>query len=87
MFSKWNANEGGRQKGILPRCIFCLYIEDILKKVCEIQVSCRFGLLELLTMQNSDNVVVLPPSASDLQNILITIHDFLEEFYLAINTD
>ena len=68
---KWNLKRGVRQGGVLSAFLFCVYIDDILTSISQLDVGCKLGINVMNVQAYADDIVLMAPSASTLQKILI----------------
>ena len=82
---EWLALRGLRQGGILSAFLFTFYIDEILREVSSMPYHCKLGINKINIQAYADDIVVLCPTPSGLQEILKKLHDLLGRHELLIN--
>ena len=67
---EWDVKNGVRQGGILSSLFFSIYIDKLLKKISELDIGCRMGVLRSNIIAYADDIVLLSPSAKGLQKFI-----------------
>ena len=68
--NEWEVKNGVRQGGILSSLLFSIYIDMLLRKISELDIGCRMGILRSNIIAYADDLVLLSPSAKGLQKII-----------------
>ena len=80
-----NLQCGIRQGGVLSPYLFAIYIDSVIDKVQDSCIGCRFGSLFCNILMFADDILLLSPSVSAIQELLHLCECELNELDLAIN--
>ena len=94
-YVRWNSKKSGsfaikngvRQGAILSPCLFCLYLDNLLKALCESGVGCHIGGFYFGAFGYADDVILLAPSRESLQLMLNICQNFSKEHSMQFSTD
>lgn len=78
---------GVRQGGIISPLLFAIYMNDILTSLSKIKTGCRIGGNLLNIMAYADDVVLVSPSVTGLQQLLSEFHAGIESLSLKMNVE
>lgn len=81
----FNLQCGIRQGGVLSPYLFAIYIDSVIDRVQNSYIGCRFGSLFCNIIMFADDILLLSPSVSALQELLQLCECELTELDLAIN--
>ena len=82
---EWKIGNGARQGGVLSALLFSFYINDMIGQVKELPVGCGLGYHKTNILCYADDIVLLAPSASGLQQIIDKVTFMLQELNMKIN--
>ena len=94
-YVKWNSKKSGsfsikngvRQGTILSPCLFCVYLDSLLKTLRDSGLGCHIGGLYLGAVGYADDIILLSPSRDSHQLILKICEDFSNEHSMKFSTD
>ena len=70
---------GVRQGGVLSPCLFAIYVNDVLEKICKSHFGCHIENLATNIFMYADDIILLSSSLTDLQRLIdICEYDFYE---------
>lgn len=81
----WKIKNGVRQGGILSTVLFNIYINDMIEKVSESSTGCKLGNRSSNIIAYADDLVLLSPSSSGLQELLNIIENEAKAIDIEIN--
>ena len=64
------ANNGVKQGGVLSPILFCVYIDDLLQQLIDLDLGCHIGSVFYAVFTYADDIVLLLPSITALQTML-----------------
>jgi Reverse transcriptase (RNA-dependent DNA polymerase)/Endonuclease/Exonuclease/phosphatase family len=76
---------GVRQGGVLSPYLFAVFIDDIVKRIMESRVGCCIGIIPISIILYADDILLLAPSVSSLQHLLLICENYLDEWDMALN--
>ena len=90
---KWNnhfsnffcLSAGVRQGGVLSPYLFAVFMDDIVDKIKAVNLGCYFSLICTCIFLYADDIVLLAPSVSGLQQLLHVCEKELEQLDMKIN--
>ena len=82
---EWHACRGLRQGGILSAYLFVFYFDNILNEIASMPYGCRLGLAKVNVLAYADDVVLLAPSMTALQNLVDKFVDLAVLYESEIN--
>lgn len=85
MSNSFSPMNGVRQGGVLSSLLFCFYIDGLLSKINNMKIGCRYGLAKMNIQAYADDIVVLSPSFSGLQQILDVVAAQVTSLGLTLN--
>ena len=93
MCTDWNgtrsdffgACNGVKQGGILSPVLFCVYFDELLKRISDSELGCHVGHLSYAGSGYADDVGIVSPSVRALQRILNICSEFAEEYNVTFN--
>ena len=83
--SSWKIGNGVRQGGILSPLLFNIYINDILNNISSSKIGCKLGINTANVIAYADDICILSPSSSGLQQLLNSLYLQLNELDLKLN--
>ena len=92
---KWNSkkskmfsiNNGVRQGAILSPCLFCVYLDTLMKELRESGLGCHIGGLFFGALCYADDVILMCPSRESLQIMLNICQKFADKHSMIFSTD
>ena len=93
MCTNWNGvrsnffhtKNGVKQGGILSPILFCVYFDELLKRLNESGVGCHVGHLSYAGSGYADDVVIISPSICAMQQLLDICDSFAREYSVMFN--
>ena len=85
MSDSWLVKNGIRQGGILSPDFFAVYIDELLNKICKLNVGCKLDIVMLNIIAYADDLVIMAPTAYALQKILNLIGTEMMNLKLNLN--
>ena len=82
---EWHACRVLRLGGILSAHLFVFYFDNILNEIASMPYGCRLGLAKVNVLAYADDVVLLAPSMTALQNLVDKFVDLVLLYELKIN--
>lgn len=76
---------GVRQGGILSPFLFAIFIDDVIAKVVAANVGCHISLVNVCVFLYADDILLLSPTLSGLQNLLAIVENELRIIDMRIN--
>ena len=64
------ANNGVKQGGVLSPILFCVYMDNVLKQLIDLDLGCHTGSVFCAVFAYADDIVLFSPSITALQTIL-----------------
>jgi len=85
VYISWQ-NNGSRQGGVLSPYLFTRYVRNLLKTVNSSGIGCSIGGIFVHIFAYADDMVLLAPCWTALQELIILIESICREFDLVFNT-
>ena len=85
--STWKVGNGTRQGGILSPYLFNFYIDEVINKMCNINVGCSLSFESVNILAYADDILLLAPSLKGLQFLIDQFCYFIEGMSLNISTE
>ena len=93
MCTNWNGtrsdffetSNGVKQGGILSPVLFCVYFDELLKRINDSELGCHIGHLSYASSGYADDVGVISPSIRALQQMLNICDNFADEYNVSFN--
>jgi len=76
---------GVRQGGVLSAYFFAIYIDDIIEIIQQSRIGCRIGIISVGIFLYADDIILLAPSVSALQQMLTLCENYLAYLDMALN--
>ena len=80
-------SNGTRQGSVLSPILFSVYLDDLLRKLRELQLGCHIGGYWLGGCGYADDLILLAPSRDVLQRMLEVCETYASEHNLVFSTD
>jgi len=84
--NSFNCSNGIKQGGVLSPILFCVYMDEILKRLKDNGVGCCMGDLFAGALCYADDLCLLAPSRSAAQQMLSLCEQFSQEFNVKFNS-
>ena len=78
---------GTRQGGILSPYLFTRYIRDVLSAVVNTHIGCNIGGVMINVLAYADDIVLLAPSWSAMQNLIVVLETNSKDIDMVCNVD
>ena len=82
---KWKLLKGVRQGGVLSAYLFCIYLDDILETIGNLDIGCQLGINYMNVQAYADDIVLLSPTASGLRSLLENASSLITDSELVLN--
>ena len=76
---------GVRQGGVLSPFLFAVFMNDIFDTVHSSHNGCHFGSVSFSIFLYADDILLLAPSVTALQNLILTVELFLKSCEMSLN--
>lgn len=92
---KWNnaysdyftVKNGVKQGGVISPCMFCLYLDGLIEELCDNGIGCFMGNVFAGAFGYADDVTLLSPSVTALQEMIKTCLDYAIKFDILFNPE
>ena len=78
--------EGGQAGGVLSPILFCIYFDELLKRIERTGIGCHVGHHFYGGLGYADDVVLLSPTVCGLQLLINTCEKFATENSVTFNS-
>ena len=93
LYASWNGEisdpfqtqNGVKQGGILSPILFCVYIDELLRRIDSSGLGCHIGHLSYAGVGYADDVGLLAPSVQALQKLIRVCEDFARDYNVSFN--
>ena len=86
MSDSFSVSNGVRQGGILSPYLFCVYMDDLSKKLNNVNAGCFMGTALINNLMYADDLVILAPSHVGLSMLLYVCSDYGLEHDIKFNS-
>ena len=94
-YVKWNSKKSGsfsvqngvRQGAILSPCLFCVYLDQLLKSLRKSGLGCNIGGIYLGALGYADDIILMSPSRESLQLMLMICQEFADKHSMLFSTN
>ena len=76
---------GVKQGGVLSPTLFCIYMDELLKRLCDAGIGCHFGSMFAGALCYADDLTLLAPTRNAMQKMILICESFANEFYVKFN--
>ena len=83
--SSWRAVRGVRQVGVTTAYLYCIYLDDILERVCTQLYAYWLGIRKINIQDYADDICVFCPTASGLKRLLTKLETKLKQYQIIVN--
>ena len=85
-YSPWfNLLAGVRQGGILSPDFYCLYVDELVKILSELNVGCYIKHVFVNALMYADDMALISPSLRGLQKLLHSCESYCNEWDICLN--
>ena len=84
---EWKICNGVRQGGVLSGLFFSLYIDGLISKISNMGTGCQLGIYSSNVIAYADDIVLLAPSPTSLQNMMDVANLEASKLDLTFNPD
>ena len=85
--SSFPIRNGTRQGSVLSPCLFSVYVDDLLKRLRHLGLGCHMGGMWVGAAGYADDLILLAPSRTAMQQMLNVCFEYAAEFNLKFSTD
>jgi len=83
--SSFNCSNGVKQGGVLSPVLFCTYMDTLLKRLASSKVGCRIGDHYVGALSYADDLTLIAPTRSAMQQMLGVCEHFAAEYDVLFN--
>ena len=83
----WKVSNGARQGGCLSPLLFSFYINDMIHEISSMNTGCLLAGIRTNIICFADDMFLLGPTATSLQNLIIKLADCLKSLCFSVNED
>ena len=76
---------GVKQGGVLSPTLFCIYFDELLRRLQETDVGCHVGHMSYAAFGYADDLLLLSPSIHGLEILVKTSESFASEYGVTFN--
>ena len=76
---------GVKQGGVLSPTLFCIYFDELLRRLRETDVGCHVGHMSYAAFGYADDLLLLSPSIHGLEILVKTSESFASEYGVTFN--
>ena len=76
---------GIKRGGVLSPVLFCLYMDEVLRRLKQLDIGCRIGDIFAGALCYADDLCLLAPSRGAAQRMLSVCEHFAQEYNVAFN--
>ena len=92
-YMRWNncmstpikMENGVKQGGVLSPTLFCIYFDELLRRLRETDVGCHVGHMSYAAFGYADDLLLLSPSIHGLETLVKTSESFASEYGVTFN--
>ena len=85
--SSFSITNGTRQGSVLSPCLFSVFLDELLKRLRHMGLGCHMGGMWVGAAGYADDLILLAPSRTAMQQMLKTCDSYADEFNLQFSTD
>ena len=85
--SSFRITNGTRQGSVLSPMLFSVYLDDLLRKLRELELGCHIGGWWYGALGYADDLILLAPNRETLQKMLVVCERYGDEHNLVFSTD
>ena len=85
--SQFKILNGTRQGSVLSPCFFAIYVDDLLQELRNLGVGCHIGDIFMGAAGFADDIILISPSRSAMQQMLSVCENYAMENNLMFSTD
>ena len=74
-----------KQGGVLSPTLFCIYFDELLRRLRETDVGCHVGHMSYAAFGYADDLLLLSPSIHGLEMLVETSESFASEYGVTFN--
>jgi hypothetical protein len=83
----FSISNGVKQGGILSPVLFCVYYDELLRRLKQSRMGCFIGHWFIGALAYADDIVLLAPSATAMRRLLTICDQFADDYNLSFNTN
>jgi hypothetical protein len=87
MSKDFSISNGVKQGGILSPVLFCVYYDELLRRLKQSRMGCVIGHWYIGALAYADDIVLLAPSATAMRRLLTICDQFADDYNLSFNTN
>ena len=76
---------GVKQRGVLSPALFCIYFDELLRRLRETDVGCHVAHMSYAAFGYADDLLLLSPSIHDIEMLVKTSESFASEYGVTFN--
>ena len=82
---KFKINNGVKQGGVISPLLFVIYADVLINKLILYNTGCRVGNISACVMMYADDIILLSPTRTSMQELLNICEDYGREYHLVFN--
>ena len=85
--NSFNVNNGVKQGAVISAPLFALYVNPLLRRLRDFKQGCYMGNICANAFAYADDVIILAPTCTALNNIIAICENYAKEYKVIFNPD